>query len=534
MCPRSMMKLLILSAAGCASASFARTTGSDYLEIDQSVFAPLSGSNEVIATTSVAIGGDLTVTGARTQAQVDYRIQRDFGWQAGASKSITQSGLARLDYQLVPHTLDLDVGSIATRTRTDIRGNALSINNANFDNLAQTYSVYGGPSLHTHAGALFFNASYRAGYTKVDSTTSSPLPAGQPTLASFDSSITQLAQASVGMKTGVLPFGWTVSGGYAQDDARQLDQRLIQEHVRGDLVVPLTHTVAAVGGAGYERVQASERKSLVDSIGNPVVDTSGRYVTDPNSQRLPYYDTSGLYWDAGVLWKPSNHTTLEARVGRRYDSWSYTGSFSSALSENSSVQIGVYDEIDTFGSQLNNGLAALPTSYTAVQNPFSGQYGGCVFGGANGGSGGCLSGALQSTSAAVYRVRGVTGLLSARHGVWSYGVAAGYSRRDYLTPASGAGSTLNGVYDQSAFAQAYLSRKLSPQSEFDTNLYANWFKSGILGAPTVTSFGASGTYARSFGNHLSGSASLGIFSADEQRVQEAVSASALLGMRYKF
>ncbi len=532
--PRSILKILLLSTGCVAAAAHADTKISSYLEVDQSVFAPLKGGGEVLASTSVATGVDATITGQRTQAQIDYRIERNFGWRKGASKQLTQSGLARVDYQLVPHTLDLDVGAIATRTRTDIRGSALNTNNVNFENLAQTYSAYAGPSLHTHKGALNLNASYRVGYTKVENSTSSPLPAGQPTLDSFDHGINQVAQASVGMKSGVLPFGWTVSGSYAQDDASQLDQRLTQKHVRGDVVVPITPTFAAVGGAGYEQVKASERSAVVDSTGAAVLDSNGRLQTDKATPRLAYYDVSGLYWDAGVLYRPTAHTTLEARVGRRYGSWSYTGSLSSALSDATSVQIGVYDEISTFGSQLNNGVAALPTSFTAVQNPFSGQYGGCVFGGSTGGSGGCLSNALQSATSQVYRARGITGVFSSHHGPWGYGVAAGYSRRNYLTPSGGVAGTLNGISDQSAFAQAYLSRRLTPQSEFDTNLYANWFKSGIIGAPTVTSIGASGTYSRSFGNHLSGSASLGIFSADEQGVQESVSASALLGMRYKF
>jgi len=212
MCPRSIVKLLLFGGVACAAPAFARTTISPYLEVDQSVFAPLSGGNEVIATTSVAAGIDASITGNRTQAQIDLRVQRDFGEYRGASKAVTASGLARVDYQLVPHTLNLDVGGIATRTRTDIRGNALSTNNDNFTNLAQTYSVYAGPTLTTHIGLLNVNALYRAGYTKVESTTPSPLPSGQPTLDAFDSSVTQIAQASVGMKTGVLPFGWTVSG----------------------------------------------------------------------------------------------------------------------------------------------------------------------------------------------------------------------------------------------------------------------------------------------------------------------------------
>ncbi len=532
--PQNILKSLLLASACCSMPAFAKTTISNYIEIDQTVYAPITNGGEVLANTTIATGSDISITGARAQAQIDYRIERNFGWQKGSPKALTQSGLARVNYALVPNALSVDVGGIATRTRTDIRGNANVTNANNYSNLAQIYSVYGGPVFNAHSGELNLNASYRIGYTKVNTTTPSPLPTGQPTLDYFDHSVTQIASASVGMKSGALPFGWTISGAYAQDDASQLDQRLTQKHVRGDVVLPLTHTVAAVGGAGYEQVKASERSALVDATtGAPVADASGHYQTDPASGRIPYYDFSGIYWDTGVLWRPTNHTSLEARIGRRYGSWSYTGSFSSALSEETTARIGVYDEIDTFGSQLNNGVAALPTSFHAVQNPFSGQYGACVYG-AQGSGGGCLTNALQSVSSSVYRSRGVTGVITSRSGPWGYGLAAGYSRRNFLTPGTGPLATLNGVTDQNAFFQAYLSRKLSPQSEFDTNLYANWYKSGILGAPTVTSFGASGTYQRSFGHHLSGAASLGIFSADETGVQEAVSAEALLGMRYKF
>ncbi len=537
--PQTLLSITLLGSACWAAPVLAKTVViTPYIEVDQSIYAPLKGGGEVLASTTLAAGVDASVTGSRTQAQLAYRVERNIGWKKGSPRNLTHSGLARVNYNITPQSLSFEAGAIATRTRTDIRGNALTNNQANVENLSQLYSVYAGPSLHTVAGQLNVNAAYRVGYTKVDSTTSSPLVVGQPVLNTFDHSVTQQLSASVGMKSGVLPFGWTASGAWARDDASQLDQRLDQKHIRGDVVVPLTPTVAAVGGVGYEKITASQRDavSTIDPVTLLPVPTlvNGQYQTVPGSPRLPYYDFSGLYWDAGVLWRPTNHTSLEARVGRRFGSWSYTGSFSSALSETTAVRVGVYDEIDTFGSQLNNGLAALPTSFTAVQNPFSGQYGGCVYGGQGGGAGGCLSGALQSTSSSVYRARGVTGIITSRRGPWGYGVAAGYARRSYLTPNTGPLATLNGVSDQSAFIQAYLSRKLTPTSEFDTNLYANWFKSGILGAPTVTSYGASGTYSRSFGNHLSGAASLGIFGADEVGIQDALSASALLGMRYSF
>lgn len=523
-----------LLASIAATPLAARTTVSNYIEVDQSVYAPINNGGEVLANTTVAAGTDISVTGQNTQAQVAYRLQRDFGWQSGSPKQVTQSGIARIDTALIPHTLFLDAGGVVTRTNTDIRGNANFANQNDFRNLSQIYSGYVGPNLTAHSGQLNFNAGYRFGYTKVDTTTQSPLPAGQVTLDSFDHATSQSANASVGMRSGTLPLGWTVSGAWAQDDASQLDQRLVQKHVRGDVVLPLNPTLAAVGGVGYEQITASERNALTDPVTNlPVVDANGRYQTDPASARLPYYDFSGVYWDTGVIWRPTTHTNLEARIGRRFGSWSFTGSLTSALSPTSALRIGVYDEIDTFGSQVTSSVAGLPTSFVAVQNPFTGQYGGCVYA-AQGSSGGCLSNALQSISSSVYRARGGTIVYSATHGPWNYGIAMGYSRRDFITPANGALSALSGVADQNAYAQAYLSRRLTPASQFDTNFYANWYKSGLAAAPTVTSYGASGTYSHSFGNHLSGAASLGIFAADESGVQEQISAEALLGMRYKF
>ncbi|MDE2340230.1 MAG: hypothetical protein KGL21_04085 [Alphaproteobacteria bacterium] len=514
----------------------AKTTVQPYLEVDQSVYAPLdSGNGPAETTTTLAAGVDISASNRRTQAQIDARVEEDLGWQTGAPRVTTFSGLGRVDYALVPQTLTLDVGGIGTRSNLDIRGNALNSNPVTSSNLSQIYSIYAGPTLTTHRGDLNIGASYRIGYTKIeDSTNPAQLPTGQPPLDVLSHSVDQIAMANVGMRSGVLPFGWNLSAAYARDDAEPLNQSLIQEHVRGDVTVPVSNTTALVGGVGYEKVKAEQQAPLLDANGNPILDANGGFQTDPASPKLPYYDLSDVYWDAGVAWRPSAHTYLEARAGRRYGSWSFTGTFASQLDPYSSVSINAYDEIDTFGSQLDNSLAALPTSFQAVQNPFNGQYNGCVYGGQNGGTGGCVSGALQSISASVYRTRGVNLVYATQQGLWGYGVAGGYARRDFLTPVTGALGFLNGSEDQNAFIQAYLSRRLSPHSEFDANLYGNWYKSGIVAAPSVTSFGASGTYQHSFGNHLSGRASLGLFEADEQGVLQSWSAAALLGMRYQF
>ena len=85
--------------------------------------------------------------------------------------------------------------------------------------------------------------------------------------------------------------------------------------------------LAVVGGAGYEDVEVSSRDAVRDALGNPVVGPDGRFVTDESAPRRIAYQTDGLIWDAGVLWRPSRRTSLEAYVGRRYGSMTYHGSF---------------------------------------------------------------------------------------------------------------------------------------------------------------------------------------------------------------
>src|SRR3546814_7639338 len=60
------------------------------------------------------------------------------------------------------------------------------------------------------------------------------------------------------------------------------------------------------------------------------------------------------------------------------------------------MRVVVYDQVDTFGRQLRNGLAGLPTSFTTLRDQFSGAYAGCTFGTSGSEVGGCLNDVFQS------------------------------------------------------------------------------------------------------------------------------------------
>lgn len=152
-----------------------------------------------------------------------------------------------------------------------------------------------------HAGPVGLAASYRFGGTEVSTPSDKDLPAGARPLGNYSSSRRHLATASAGVKPGqILPVGLSARGAYEREDVNTLKQRYEGYYGRGDVVVPVTPTLALTAGAGYEKIKISQRDPVVDAGGNPVVDAKGRYVIDSNSPRRIAFDTRGLFWDAGV------------------------------------------------------------------------------------------------------------------------------------------------------------------------------------------------------------------------------------------
>jgi hypothetical protein len=510
-----------------------RTEVHPYLEIDQTVFGSLKPSGPAQTYTTLAGGIDASTSTSRAEAQISARYEYRHGWSSNTGDTHAVTGLARVRYDIAPHLLSIEGGALGTRARTDIRGTAPILGLGNPSNISQLYAAYVGPTLATQVGGLNLGAFYRLGYAKVESQTRGLLPIGSPLLGGFDSSVSQAAGGSVGMKSGFLPFGWNVSVGYNRDDASILDQRYEGKFARADVVVPVTPTVAVTGGVGYEKIQSSQRDPLLDAGGNPVVDSSGRYVTDPASPRRLSYDQSGFIWDVGVLWRPSRRTSLEAKVGRRYGDMTYIGDFSWQINETQALQIGAYDGITTFGQQIGGALRNIPTQFVVSRDPFSNQFGGCVFGTGSGGAGACLSPALQSLAQGTYRSRGVGGVWRYARNRTSFGVALGYSQRRFYAPPVG-GFSINGQTDSSVYAQANVGYRLDDVSGIDTSAYLNWYRSGIPGAPRVLGVGGTASYFRNFGPRLTGAASLGLYSSDIDGFESTLTGAAQVGARYTF
>ena len=501
-----------------------------YIEAQQVIVADLQNGGDVLTYSTVAVGVDASVQTRRAEAQVNLRYERLIGYGNNVDDQDTITGLARGSVAIT-RGLSFEAGGIAARTRVDGRGAATSNLVGNPDNVTQVYSVYAGPTFFKQVGDLSVNAAYRAGYTKVEQRDQGPLPPGQQPIDLFDDSVSHSATASVGMQPGPLPFGWSASVGFDREDAGQLDNRYEGKYARVDVTVPVTSTVALVGGVGYEDIKISERDALRNAAGDPIVGNDGRLVTDTSSPRLVAYQEEGLIWDAGVMWRPSPRTSLTATYGRRYGSDTYTGSFSYNPGRDWAVNVSAYDTVSGFGNMLNDNLANLPTQFRSSRNPLSGDINSCAFGQTGGF---CFNDALQTASSAAFRQRGVTASFSGTNGGWDSGVAVGYNRRKFIASSLGGQSQIDGVIDQNYFALAYIGTDIDRRTRFDTNVYASYFDPGFAGAGNVFSTGANAALSRQILRGLSASAAVGLDSYKQENFDSELTASALLGLRYSF
>lgn len=499
-----------------------------YIEVGQIVSAQLAGGNEVLTYSTVAVGVETQVATRRTRLAADVRYERRIDWDDPLGDNDIVSGILRGRFDAAPG-FALEGGALASRASVDPRRGSADFGVGDRSNSATLYSVYAGPTFGRRIGDVDVGAAYRFGYSKAEVDFAPVLTPGTPPVGFFDEATNHAAIASIGMRSGRLPFGWRVSGGWDREESGQLDQRYDGLFGRLDLTLPVSPTVALVGGVGYEDIEVSIRQPLRDAGGQPVVDSSGRLVSDNSAPRAIAFDTSGLIWDAGVLWRPSRRMSLEARVGRRYDDWTYTGSWSLQASRDTAYQLAVYDNLSTTGRQLSSGLAALPTDLVIGRNPIDGTLGGCAFGQ---GGGNCLVPTLGNLTGFAFRNRGVVLSMSSRMRPWTMGVGVGYDRRTYQARGLTGIAGLDGATDESFYAYLSASRPIDDRTAFTGSMYANWFDAA-LGSDAVSA-GASAALSHDFRPRLTGTAAVAFNAIDADGVDPQSFASALLGLRYSF
>ena len=516
--------------AGAAGTQRANRVVQPYIEVGQVLSAELSPGDDVLTFTTIAVGVDINVQGRNSGAAVSLRYERNIGYGDDTVDTDTISGIARGTLALVPNALSLEAGALASRTRVDGGGGTTANPLVREDAESRFYSVYAGPSLNTRVGDVGVQGVARVGYNRFESDAALTNAQGQP-VDVFDDSVTYMGQLRAGTRAGeVLPVGLAVTAGGFQEDIANLDQRVRDVFVRGDVTLPVSPTLALVGGVGYENVEISSRDALRDANGNPVIGNDGRFVTDPTSPRILAFDVDGLLWDVGVMWRPSSRTSLEARVGERYDSTTYYGTFTYTPNQRSAFALSVYDGVTGFGGLLNNSLAGLSSDFEAIRNPVTGDFGGLV----NGTEGQSIVGGLGSVRSAAFRGRGVRASYQRIMGRTTAALGAGYDRRTFIAAPGTVLAPLDGLTDESYYVIGGLTRQIGQNANLTTNAYVNWFDSASPGGD-VTAIGGSAAYNQSLTRRLTARAALAVDYFDSEFTAEDFAfATALVGLRYNF
>ncbi len=499
-----------------------------YIEVGQVLTGELSNGGDVLTYSTVAVGVATSISTRRAQLAADIRYERRISWDNPLLDNDVISGLLRGRYDLT-QGLALEAGALASRASVDGRGGTADFGAGDRSNTANIYSVYAGPTFGRRFGDFDVGGAYRFGYSRSEIEFGPVLGGAAVPVGSFQDSTNHAAIASIGMAPGRLPLGWRLSGGWDRDDSGQLDQRYQGLFSRLDLTLPVSPTLALVGGVGYEDIEVSYRPPLLTAGGLPVTDANGRLVVNPALPRTIAFETDGLIYDAGVVWRPSRRVTAEARVGRRYGDTIYTGSATWQASRNTAYQLGLYDNLSTVGRSLSAGLAALPTNFDVFRNGVDGSIGGCAFGSAGGT---CLTPALNNLSGFAFRNRGAILSMSSQISGWSLGVAMGYDRRTYVASGLVSIPGLDSSVDETFFAYLSASRALSQRTSFGTSGYATYFDSGL--GINALSAGASASLSHAFLPRLQGNAAVSLNAIDQDGFNSRVFGSALLGLRYSF
>lgn len=208
------MRLLQASLLIAAAASFASSPANaqegqqrnvrvqPYIEVNQVLSAELTPGDEVVTYTQVAAGVDLNAQGRNSGASVSVRYERNIGYGDRVDTD-TVSGIARGYLAVVPRTLTIEAGGLASRTRVDGTG-AVSPNPlVSEDAESQIYSLYAGPSLSTRVGPVKVDGIARIGYNRLE-TVNAIIDANGDPVDAFDDSVTYNGQVRVGTRAGDL------------------------------------------------------------------------------------------------------------------------------------------------------------------------------------------------------------------------------------------------------------------------------------------------------------------------------------------
>ena len=501
-----------------------------YVEVSHNLDSFYSPSSAELTYTDVVAGAEVTVNGRNNQGVISARVDQRIGYGTVAN-STGVTGVATLSSAIIPNTLRIDYGGYANETYVANNGATLANTPQTVGQRQQVYAAFAGPTLSTHLGDIGVTGHYRVGYTSIGENGFDANNTFRNGIDVFGHSVVQDGRLAAGVRPG--QWGWVgfnVIGGYYNEKESNLDQNLNSEYARGEAIIPVTGDLAVVAGAGYEKILVTSRDALRLN-GNPVLDQNGRYITDYSSPVYTAMSVQDAIWDAGVEWRPSRRTNLEAHVGHRYGQISEYGSFTYMPSPRQNLSVVVYDNLGGFGGDLNNTLSNLSSQFQTVRDGITGNIASCL---STSAAGGCLGGVLGSANSAFGLAHGATIGYDLHFGRWDTGIGFGYDVHRYISSAQTVDAHVNGKADTYYWMDTFVGASINEKSQFQTTLNIYKYHSGLVLNSDVTSLRIVSIYQYFPSKHLSFNASLALNASFNQTQRDLWSSTLSMGVRYTF
>jgi hypothetical protein len=363
-----LRRALLVAAACAAHPAFAETSLRPYVELravaDGNDLLEL-GNYRTWLETAAGLAADFD--SQRVDGSLNYRIARRYPLgDARLNDKVRHRGSGSVRAELLRDYVFLNATGSASIVSPSFGG---FINPDSDDPTdQQAFGATISPSFrHNFGNRILVTANYRYGLFEVEGGIP-PVEIGQPfsfTRSYFGGASDQRSQsasASIGNSRRSDRIRWRIEGDWQRDRIEQLDEHYNAKSVVGDLEVGVTRFLSVLGSGGYEDIYNELDSVFLNPLtGLPILDANGLVQRDPANPRRVNFDFEGPRWDVGVRLTPSRRTGLVVRAGRRFGSFSGSGSVYYQARSDLTFSGAYRDAINNFG-RLYTGLFADPIS----------------------------------------------------------------------------------------------------------------------------------------------------------------------------
>ncbi len=268
--------------------------------------------------TQVTPGIIITGTGARMKTSLTYApIYLFYPGDSNDKHDFRQNLQASLASELISETFFVDASANINQRFLD-RRQAISSVDSNRTNNRRTVQTYQFSPYLVHAFGNWATAQLRYDLRHIRIASSTLITSPD---TSFGNSLSHQGSFSVKSGRRFNRLGWTLLAQY-QSEQRAFQSNYKDTVLRADLSYQLTHMLALLGSAGYEKR---------DSLGS-------------------FANFNGFIWDAGFRLVPGPRTSISFRYGNQYNGNSFSGNAQYKITAKDSINLSYTDTIQTFQS----------------------------------------------------------------------------------------------------------------------------------------------------------------------------------------